>query len=238
MFTEQELRQIAGDAVFDAIPNIADAPGKPVQRPLGPGHPDKGPPRKSAQARLWRRPPRREKVFGHRPIPLDRNAKARIKVLMHALTRRTEPGKAYGKLTAKAYAVGIALLFVFHNAASGLCFPSYEAIAEAAGCSRSTVAEAIKMLESAGVLTWANRVERVRETTPDRNLFGRPVQRWRVVRTSNSYRFTDPQASKSDFQSGTTNQFLTLAPADPAPGATVPASQNCKPEKRLGADRR
>jgi len=48
------------------------------------------------------------------------------------------------------------LLWAFHNARSGLCFPSYEAIAEAAGCARSTVAEAIKALEDAGInLTWA-----------------------------------------------------------------------------------
>ncbi len=33
---------------------------------------------------------------------------------------------------------------------NGLCFPSYETIAEAAHCARSTVAEAIKALEDAG----------------------------------------------------------------------------------------
>jgi hypothetical protein len=41
-----------------------------------------------------------------------------------------------------------ALLWGFHNAKSGLCFPSYERIAEAAGCARSTVAEALKALEA------------------------------------------------------------------------------------------
>ena len=39
----------------------------------------------------------------------------------------------------------------FHNARSGLCFPSYEKIAERAGCARSTVAEAIKALEDGGL---------------------------------------------------------------------------------------
>ena len=53
-----------------------------------------------------------------------------------------------------------ALLWGFHNAASGLCFPSYEAIAEKAGCARSTVAEAIKALENAGLLTWVHRIRR------------------------------------------------------------------------------
>jgi len=31
-----------------------------------------------------------------------------------------------------------ALLWGFHNAQSGLCFPSYEKIADRAGCARST----------------------------------------------------------------------------------------------------
>jgi DNA-binding FadR family transcriptional regulator len=62
------------------------------------------------------------------------------------------PGKAYGQITAKALAVLQALLWRFHNASSGRCFPSYEAIAEAAGCARSTVYEAIRALEQAGVL--------------------------------------------------------------------------------------
>ena len=96
--------------------------------------------------------PRREKVFGDgRPRPLDRNAKARIMTLARALMRRTEKGKAYGQITAKALAVLEALLWGFHNARSGLCFPSYETIADRAGCARSTVAEAIKALEDAGL---------------------------------------------------------------------------------------
>jgi DNA-binding transcriptional MocR family regulator len=60
-----------------------------------------------------------------------------------------------------------ALLWAFHNAKSGLCFPSYETIAEAAGCARSTVAEAIKALEDAGVLSWVQRIKRVRVRCPD-----------------------------------------------------------------------
>ena len=56
-----------------------------------------------------------------------------------------------------------ALLWRFHNAATGKCFPVYEAIAEAAGCARSTVYEAIRALEQVGVLSWVNRIKRVRE---------------------------------------------------------------------------
>jgi DNA-binding IclR family transcriptional regulator len=51
-----------------------------------------------------------------------------------------------------------ALLRAFHNAKSGLCFSSYERIAEAAGCARSTVAGAIRALEDAGVLSWVQRI--------------------------------------------------------------------------------
>jgi DNA-binding MarR family transcriptional regulator len=153
--------------------------------------------------------PRREKVFGDgRPRPLDRNAKARIMTLARALMRRTEKGKAYGAITAKALAVLEALLWGFHNARSGLCFPSYATIAERAGCARSTVAEALKALEEAGVLTWVNRITRIRERCED--LFGHNGSRVRVIRTSNGYQFNDPKGaaskgfpSKSDFQSGT-----------------------------------
>ena len=91
------------------------------------------------------------------------------------LSRRTEKGRAYGVVTAKALAVLEALLWAFHNAKSGLCFPSYEKIAEAAGCARSTVAEAIKALEDAGVLSWVQRIKRVREQCPD------PIGRQRVA---------------------------------------------------------
>ena len=159
--------------------------------------------------------PRREKCFGDgRPRPLDRNAKARIKVYARVLMKRTEPGKHYGILTAKMVAVLEALLWHFHNARSGLCFPSYETIAAKADCDRSTVYEAIKTLEDAGILTWVNRIVRIREAT--RDLFGRIVPRWRVIRTSNAYSFIDPQpqktppikgfSSKSEIPTGTSIQ--------------------------------
>ena len=139
--------------------------------------------------------PRREKLFGHgRPRPMDRNAKVRIMHLARCLSRRTEKGKAYGALTAKALAVLEPLLWSFHNAKSGLCFPSYERIAEAAGAARSTVAEAIKALEDAGILSWVNRIKRVSESA--RDLFGHRTRKTRVIRTSNGYHFIDPQPSK------------------------------------------
>ena len=83
-----------------------------------------------------------------------------------------------------------ALLWAFHNAQSGLCFPSYEKIAEAAHCARSTVAEAIKALEDVGVLSWVQRIKRVRDRCSD--LVGDNARRWRALRTSNAYNFRDP----------------------------------------------
>ena len=142
--------------------------------------------------------------------------------LARCLSRRTEPGKAYGAVTAKAVAVLEALLWGFHNARSGLCFPSYEVIAEAAGCARSTVAEAIKALEGAGILTWVQRVKRIRERCSD--LLGANGWRWRVLRTSNAYSFRDPSPadrprnlpetgrfpSKSEKPTETANQGIFL----------------------------
>ena len=123
-------------------------------------------------------------------------------------SRARERGGALGRA---ALDVLGALLWVFHNARSGCCFPSYERIAEKAGCARSTVAEAIKALEFAGVLTWQNRITRIRERCAD--LFGRDGWRWRVIRTSNAYQFFDPKAavsgvpaSKSDQRTGTPDQ--------------------------------
>ena len=61
-------------------------------------------PRPNAPAPTAR--PLRAKCFGDgRPIPLDRNAKVRVMMAARALMRRTEPGKAYGAISAKTLAV-------------------------------------------------------------------------------------------------------------------------------------
>jgi AraC-like DNA-binding protein len=177
--------------------------GEPLSRTLG-------------RPRPARTPERREKMFGlGRPRALDRNAKTRIMHWARCLARRTEKGKAYGQITAKALAVLEALLWGFHNAKSGICFPSYETIAEAAHCARSTVAEALKALEEAGILSWVQRIKRVREPCVD--LLGEEGWRWRVLRTSNAYAFSDPSpaadrpnSSKSETLTGTPNQDISL----------------------------
>ena len=165
---------------------------------------------------------RREKVFGPgRAVPLDRNAKARIMAYARAWSaRHRQDGQHKGPITRAFLDVLHALLWQFHNSRTGICFPSYDAIAAKAECARSTVAEALKVLEWAGVLSWQHRITRIREACTD--LFGRNAWRWRVIRTSNAYAFRDPQAvnscdvpSKSENQAGTQNQDVlepVLAP--------------------------
>jgi Helix-turn-helix domain len=170
---------------------------------------------------------RREKVFGPgRAVPLDRNAKARIQAYAEAWNaRHKQPRQHKGPITRAFLEVLEALLWGFHNSRTGCCFPSYEAIAAKAECARSTVAEALKALEWAGVLTWQNRITRI--CVRERDLFGHWASRWRVIRTSNAYVFRDPKAaeqaetrgfgSKSENRTGTLNQEV-LDPVLAAPG--------------------
>jgi hypothetical protein len=150
---------------------------------------------------------KREKLFGlGRPRPLDREGKVRLMHRARSLKRRTAKGRAYGALTAKALDVLEALLWSFHNARSGVCFPSYERIAEAADCARSTVAECLQTLEAAGLLTWVHRLRRVRGHSPHGDGW-----RWRVLRTSNAYTLWGsvperPNRSKSEKPTGTDDQ--------------------------------
>ena len=165
----------------------------------------------SASARLPRHlRPRREKVFGHvQGVPLDGNAKARIMAYARGVNARyKQQGQHRGPITRAFFEVLEALLWGFHNSKSGLCFPSYERIAEKAECCRDTVYEAIKALEFANVLTWVNRLTRIQVQEPD--LFGKLALRWRTIRTSNAYVFRDPlpcaengQSSKSENPTGT-----------------------------------
>ena len=188
--------------------------------------------------------PRREKVFGAAPgVPLDRNAKARIMVCVRAYNARTREGRQHtGPVTRAFMDVLRALLYAFHNGRDGRCFPSYERIAEAANCARSTVYEAIRALERAGVLTWFNRITKIR--VPDRDLFGRVATRWQVIRTSNSYRFLDPKGEgpeksrKSENPPGPVIQeslslVLPVSPAD-SPGERAPR-QDTPLERALAA---
>lgn len=170
--------------------------------------------------------PRREKVFGDgKAVPLDRNAKARIWVYAQTYTARLrQKGQHRGPLTRATLDVLRALLWGFHNQHTGRCFPSYEAIAEAAKVSRATVARAIAALEGAALMSWENRL--VRKRVAVMGLFGRE---WQSVphRTSNAYRFRDPQLAnrptlpKSQNSTGTPvgdsspQALLTIADLNP-----------------------
>jgi Helix-turn-helix domain len=152
---------------------------------------------------------KRAKIFGDGYAkPLQTNGKRALMKYAYALMGRSEAdrsaGRHYGALTPKYIAVLRALLWKFHNAISGLCFPSYEALAEAADCGRTTVYEAIRALEDAGILSWANRLKRVWEEGAD--LFGRANNRQRVVRTSNGYSFREPPPETAG-TSGNSSKF-------------------------------
>ena len=90
--------------------------------------------------------------------------------------------------------------------------PKYEKIAEAAHCARSTVAEAIKALEDAGVLSWVQRIKRVGVRCPD--LFGANGVRVVPQRASNAYHLYDPSGAasgpKSERPTGTPSPVFFL----------------------------
>jgi DNA-binding Lrp family transcriptional regulator len=161
--------------------------------------------------------PRREKIYGDAPgIPLDRNAKARIMAYARGWNaKHKQPGQHRGPITRATEEVLAALLWGFHNSKDGRCFPSYEAIAERARCSRDTVYEAIRILERAEVLTWVNRIVRTRVRELD--LFGKLAWVAKIIRTSNAYSFRDPlpchaprsDHSKSENPAGTLNQDIS-----------------------------
>lgn len=154
---------------------------------------------------------RREKIFGPAPSRLlDGNAKARVWAAAGAYNARSRrEGQHQGPLTWATLRVLRALLWRFHGAdGGGRCFPSYEKIAAAAKCARSSVAVALKALEEAGLLTWCNRIARVRVFVAD--LFGRGRPEWKLLRISNGYELLDPlrQGSKSDYRTRPQNRDL------------------------------
>lgn len=119
----------------------------------------------------------REKTFGYGVcIPGNRADKINLMESAKRYNRRNKVGRQHkGPLTRTTMDVLRALVWNFHNAVTGRCFPSYEAIAEKAECGRSTVHRAIQALEAAGFLTWCHRLGRIGE---------------QVFRTSNGYRFS------------------------------------------------
>jgi len=161
-------------------------------------------------------------------VPLDRNAKIRIQTYAKAWSaKHRQPGQHKGPITRAFFEVLQALLWSFHNSRDGRCFPGYARIADQARCARSTVAEALEVLEWAGLLTWQHRIARA--VVRQRDLFGRWSSRWTVIRTSNAYVFRDPQpqlagvsSAKSENPSGTQDQEILDPVATPAPKSDSP----------------
>ena len=81
--------------------------------------------RREASAARPMRATRREKVFGPgRTVPLDRNAKARVAAYARGWSARNrQPGQHKGPITRAFLDVLRALLWRFHNAHTGRCFP-------------------------------------------------------------------------------------------------------------------
>lgn len=119
---------------------------------------------------------------------IDRNLVARILFLAEALERRTRAkGQHGGLLKAKGLDVLRALLRGCYSYRTGECFPSYQRIAELAGCCVETVRIKLRALEAAGIIetirrkvvaNFTSRVHRVRFDF--------------AVQTSNSYVFNIP----------------------------------------------
>ena len=184
----------------------------------------------------------REKVFGPgRAVPLDRNAKVRIFAYARAWSARNrQPRQHRGPITRAFLEVLEALLWAFHNSRDGRCFPSYESIAAKAECNRDTVYEALKVLEAAGVLTWQNRITRI--LVRERDLFGQWASRWRVIRTSNAYVFSDPKpqligvpASESENPLGTHLILYWYQHATQTARSTVPSPDSAQLSQQRNA---
>jgi len=104
------------------------------------------------------------KDIGQHSSLLDRNQKARLLHALEAFERASKrAGCQNGVITRPALAVMRVLLLRFHNAGSGHCFPSYEALQKATGFCRATIAKSLRILEAVGVLKITRRLLRVRD---------------------------------------------------------------------------
>lgn len=117
--------------------------------------------------------------IGRHSTLLDRNAKARILNSLEALERVTKRhGCPNGILGRPTLSVARVLLLRFHNAGSGHCYPSYDAIQRATGFCRATIAKALAILERIGILKVTRRLIRTYDasgrvvTRQGSNLYG------------------------------------------------------------------
>jgi hypothetical protein len=157
---------------------------------------------------------------------LDRNARARLIYFAEQLDRRTrQPGQHGGVLKRTGLAVLKALLFGFHNIATGRCDPGYDALARLAGVARSTVAVALTRLDAAGLVVRTRRQAG-------------------AVRFTNAYAFKTSETAWSGSRPQTTNQTKKpkTARMRPHPGDALNAGDRVRAllsalerrERRLG----
>ncbi len=162
---------------------------------------------------------------------VDRNARARLIYFAEALDRRThQPGQHGGDLKRTGLAVLKALVFGFLGR-GGRCDPSLESLARMAGCARSTVIEALKRLEAAGLV---RRLARWRAVAANGGLV--------VLRLSNAYLFPMADAAQKPPETGSRLQSTTLPFEQLKPAKTGPVGDRVRAllgalerrERRLG----
>jgi DNA-binding transcriptional MocR family regulator len=162
---------------------------------------------------------------------MDRNARARLIYFAEALDRRThQPGRHGGALRRTGLAVLKALVFGFLGP-GGRCDPSLEGLARLAGCTRSTVAEALKRLEAAGLV---QRVARWRAVAANGGLV--------VVQLSNVYLFPIVGRAQKPPETGSRPQSTTYLFEQPKSAKTGPVGERMRAllaaleqrEQRLG----
>ena len=110
---EAQIPDTEAEAISEAIESRRTTlAGKGRAEPPRPALDGLGAARKLKRSEM--KPERREKMFGlGRPRALDRNAKVRVMHWARCLSRRTDKGRAYGVVSAKAIAVLEALLWSF-----------------------------------------------------------------------------------------------------------------------------
>ena len=152
---------------------------------------------------------KRQKIFGM-PAPKRVYPPTRRRIRMEVAlinAREKTPGQHRGPITRKTEAILIAIVERM-NRTTGYCYPTWATIARDAGCSRSSVVRAMKVLERYGLIEWINRLkwDHVIEET----LVGQELGR-RPVRTSNAYELGSAflQDSEPDEIGRTENDTLT-----------------------------
>ncbi len=164
-------------------------------------------------------------------LRIDRNERARLIYFAEALDRRTHrPGQHGGDLKRTGLAVLKALIFGFLGP-GGRCDPSLEGLARMAGCARSTVIEALKRLEAAGLV---RRVARWRAVAANGGLV--------VLQLSNAYLFPMADAAQKPPETGSRSQSTTHPFEQPKSAKTGPTGDRVRAllaalqrrERRLG----